>query len=97
MSPATGPKISSRITTEVGRRIEQQLRRQVGRAGLALRKCALVDHRPRAGGDRCLNLRADRIGGAGAHHRAEGGFRVERIAEAVLLHERSSSPWQIRS
>ena len=37
----------------------------------------------RAGGQRRLDLSADEVGGAGAHHRSQIGVRVQRMAEAI--------------
>src|SRR5213082_1792516 len=70
-----------------GRGIEEQLRRQIRRTGLAAWEAALLDRRPRASLDGRAHLRTYRVRRGGAHHRAERGLWVQRVAEPVPLNQ----------
>src|SRR6266446_3154441 len=70
-----------------GRGIEEQLRCQIRCTGLAAREVALLDRRPRAALDGRAHLRAYPVCRSGAHHRAERGLSVQRVAEPVLLNQ----------
>ncbi len=68
--------------------VQQDLRREVGRARAARRKLALGERGLRTGRDARVHLRADVIGGGGAHHGTEGGRGIGRVAEHVLAGQR---------
>src|SRR2546430_473381 len=88
-SDLAGDRSKDLLTHDRGARrgIEEQLRRQIGRTGLAAGEGALLDRRPRATGDGRAHLRTYRVRRGGAHHRAERGLSVQRVAEPVLLNQ----------
>src|SRR5438067_7045546 len=67
--------------------VDQDLRREIGRAFLVTGKRFRVDEGPGAFRHRLADLRTHRLRGFRADHRTERGLRIERIAEAIFARE----------
>ncbi len=84
MMPTAGPNVSSRMIAIDVVDVDEHLRREIRCSDGARRKHFLVDQLPRTARHGLPHLRADGIGGGGAHHRSDGRFRIERRPQAIL-------------
>lgn len=91
MMPTTGPKLSSVITCIEWSTPTRICGARYGGPAMVGVEDGEVDHLAGPGGERRLDLAAHEVGRLAVDHRAEGGGRVQRIAQDVAGRHRSST------